>query len=152
VELYKFPNKTYHNGYYTDGVSYPFTDTISEAPILHHNGDFYIFGGVSRYNKVRKWSNFGHEWTIIAKFIFSETKRSKWSIVGQLKKARSSHNAIWTGSNFLIVGGHSKNLVEVCKFNKKFIDCERREPKLSWYYNPALFVVDTPYCESDTYN
>ena len=153
VELYKFPNKTYHDGYYINSDSYPFTSSISGAPILHHNGDFYLFGGrsvIRRYSKVRKRVYYEyHEWATIAKFQFSETKRSKWSIVGQLKKPRSNHNAIWTGSSFLVVGGDGKNLVEVCNFDKRFIDCERQRPKLSWLGSfPKLFVVDEPYCNS----
>lgn len=68
---------------------------------------------------------------------------------------RDGHNAIYTGRNFLIVGGKSTNDLEgqtkpteVCSLDDGAVTCVERGPVLEYYaYTPELFLVASDYCK-----
>ena len=73
-----------------------------------------------------------------------------WASVGELAQARWSHNVLWTGNEFLVVGGAQDNLnTETCVFNDQYnLVCTGRTPKFSKYNQwPQVILVEDDYCQ-----
>ena len=107
--------------------------------MVYRHGGFILFGGYD-YSSGSKLSTIAR---------FDEATR-KWSKLGDLLTARSSHGAVYIPDRrvFLVVGGHYSELAtEECQINGASITCSSRSPKLINYFRwPAFFLVD------DTFN
>ena len=110
--------------------------------MVFHDDSFYVFGG---------WLD-GYHTNNIVKL---DAKTLIWNLVGHLSQHRDGHNAIYTGRNFLIVGGKLGSDLqgftkptEVCSLDNGAITCVERGPILEYYtYTPEVFLVASDYCK-----
>ena len=112
---------------------------IFYAPIIHVDGAFYVIGGRT-----------GHE--IYSKTIARLDSISyEWSKPGDLIKGRRGHNAIFDGSDIIIVGGYDGRYsltTEKCTISGDKVTCVEQDPALQDYsYYPELFLVEEGYCK-----
>lgn len=101
-------------------ASYPYTDDISNAPILFHKSFFIIFGGYKRDSSKSD---------IIAKYT---PATNQWTKLGILRRLRSHHDAVEAPGFFLIVGaGNGKNYeTERCILEGDNMTCAIQPPDL----------------------
>ena len=76
----------------------------------------------------------------------------EWTKAGDLVAGRSSHNAIFDGSNIIVVGGDAGKGVsfntEKCTIAGDKVTCIEQDPALVNYYKyPELFLVEEGYCK-----
>ena len=110
--------------------------------MVYQENAFYVFGG---------WLDDHHTDRIVK----LDAKTLLWTLVGHLNQMRDGHNAIYTGRNFLIVGGKVGNDLagytkptEVCSLDNDAITCVERGPILEYYaYTPEVFLVASDYCK-----
>ena len=76
-----------------------------------------------------------------------------WEKVGELGKNRSSHNAIYLGNVFLVVGGGEEAFnTEKCIYKGNQMTCTEQSPLLREYvYWPELIQVTEDYKERCEY-
>ena len=107
-----------------DTEHYPYHRDISFAPIIYHNGSFYILGGRSEKENPKITST-------IAKY--SETDR-QWTKSGSLQRRRFGHNAIVNTNYIMVFGGIEERAPEEIKSEKCVIlgeiYCSEQEPTL----------------------
>ena len=72
-----------------------------------------------------------------------------WTDVGELKHARRGHNAIFDGTQIIIIGGYTGSYKsENCFVSDANATCRTQEPSLSRYeYYPELYLVSNSFCE-----
>ena len=73
----------------------------------------------------------------------------EWSKAGDLIKGRKGHNAIFDGSNIIVVGGYGTFLkTEYCKITGSMVTCVELDPSLIYYaYYSELFLVEEHFCK-----
>ena len=73
---------------------------------------------------------------------------STWSKVGDLNSARSSHNVIFDGAHFLVIGGSGTQKTEKCAMANGQMTCAEQTPELEMYANyPELYLVPLNFCK-----
>ena len=109
---------------------------IYQAPIVFIDDAFYVIGGYGATNQ-----------KVIGKL---DATSMVWSQAGELVTGRYAHNAIFDGTNILVVGGNASNIkIEKCTFSNGQISCSVQNPALSYYaYYPELFLVPTNFCKN----
>ena len=111
---------------------------ISQAPIVYVDGYFYIIGGYTDVNDYDKTIGRLDATSMI------------WSKSGDLVKGRSGHNAVYDGSNLIVVGGiNGQYKTEKCVISNGQVSCTAQNPTLENYlYYPELFLVPVDYCKT----
>ena len=73
-----------------------------------------------------------------------------WSKAGNLVNGRYAHNAIFDGSNLIVVGGMTGSLkTEKCVISKDHVSCTAQNPALEDYaYYPELVLVQADFCKT----
>merc|ERR1712106_85099 len=118
-------------GDYPDSLA---SSSISYAPIIYSDGGFFVFGGWSDYN--------------IKGIGKLDATTFMWSKVGDLNTRRRSHNVIFDGAHFLVIGGDGTYKTESCKMDNDQMACVEQNPKLTKYaYYPELYLVPLDFCE-----
>ena len=130
---------------WSETESYPFHKDISFAPIIYHNGNFYILGGRSETEPTGSKLI-----STIAKY--NETSR-QWTNSGTLQHRRYGHNAIINSNYIMVFGGVEEKVPAEMKSEKCVIlddiYCSDQEPTLRtegvsngfWNY-PELFNIN----------
>ena len=110
------------------------------APIIHVDRAFYVIGGytgsTSNSKTIAKLDSISYEWTK----------------AGDLIVGRRGHNAIFDGSDIIVVGGYAGSGVslktEKCTIAEGKVTCVEQDPALVDYsYYPELFLVEEGYCK-----
>ena len=107
------------------------------APIIHVDGAFYVIGGstTSTSKTIAKLDSISYEWTK----------------AGDLIVGRQGHNAIFDGSDIIVVGGNiggASTKTEKCTIAEGKVTCVEQDPALEGYsYYPELFLVEDGYCK-----
>lgn len=98
-------------------ASYHFETGIYEARTLHHNDNFFTFGG---------WNGSDH----LSRIASFSPASNTWTDRGRLLTPRDSASVIWSQDAFLVVGGemNGKQSSEKCRFNGEKIECEYQNP------------------------
>ena len=114
-------------------------DRISYAPIVVAEGAFYVIGGYTSFT--------AH--STIARL---DSTTYEWSAAGNLLKGRHGHNAIFDGSDIIVVGGYPGNdesvKTEKCTITEGRVSCVQQNPSLVNYsYYPELFLVEDGFCK-----
>ena len=133
AELYRFFDQSWHvvQDYPYSGSSYMYY-----FPVLFHNDGFLVFGS-NAANSNNK---------IIGRL---DAVTNIWSNVGSLVTPRKGHNAIFTGSEILIVGGAGKRKTEKCIESNGRWTCTEQNPTLEYYsYYPELMMVADDFCKT----
>ena len=73
----------------------------------------------------------------------------EWSKAGDLITGRKGHNAIFDGSDIIVVGGYGTFLkTEYCKIIGSMVTCVELDPSLIYYaYYSELFLVEEHFCK-----
>ena len=113
---------------------------IFYAPIIFVEGAFYVIGGNT--------GSAAYSATI-AKL---DSITYEWSRSGDLLSGRRGHNAIFNGSNIIVVGGYAGSGVslqtEKCTIAEGKVSCVEQDPSLYNYsHYPELFLVEVGYCK-----
>ena len=113
---------------------------IYRAPIIHVEGAFYVIGGVT--------GSTGYSKTIAR----LDSISYEWSKAGDLISGRYGHNAIFDGSNIIVIGGYAGSGVslktEKCSIAEDKVTCIEQDPSLVNYsFYPELFLVEEDYCK-----
>ena len=110
------------------------------APIIHVDRAFYVIGGytgsTSNSKTIAKLDSISYEWTK----------------AGDLIVGRRGHNAIFDGSDFIVVGGNKSGgglvKTEKCTIAEGKVTCVEQNPALvNHYFYPELFLVEDGYCK-----
>ena len=115
-------------------------DDVSYAPVVFAEGAFYVIGG---------WLSSTSRGTTIAKL---DSTSYKWFNSGDLLTGRRYHNAIFDGSNIMVVGGYTLSDVllktEKCTIAGDKVNCVEQDPSIYDYVHyPELFLVEEGYCK-----
>ena len=121
-------------------IPYKESSFIVLAPIIHVDGAFYVIGGLTISNNFSK---------TIARL---DSSSYEWSKAGDLTSGRHSHNAIFDGSDIIVIGGFGGFGVplntEKCSIAKDKVTCIEQEPSLLNYKDyPELFLVEENFCK-----
>ena len=104
---------------------------LGSCSIVAVKDAFYIFDGL--YKEIYRFS-----------------VESKWDYFGWLVNKRSSHNVIYDGTDFFVVGGEEDSdndkliTTERCYFfhqSELKIVCSSQAPSLEGFLHPALFIA-----------
>ena len=112
-------------------------DYVCYAPIVFVDGAFYVIGGATgSYSKtIARLDSISHE----------------WSKAGDLIQGRCGHNAIFDGSDIIVVGGEvgiGSVKTEKCTIAEGKVTCVEQDPSLLDYsFYPELFLVEEGYCK-----
>ena len=75
----------------------------------------------------------------------------EWTKAGDLVAGRYAHNAIFDGSDIIVVGGSvisGSVKTEKCTIAEGKVTCVEQDPALvSYSYYPELFLVEDGYCK-----
>ena len=76
-----------------------------------------------------------------------------WSEAGKLNQGRYTHNAIYEGSNIVVVGGVTGSLnTEVCTVANGEVSCTLQSPALTDFaFYPELFLITVDFCKNWPY-
>ena len=107
--------------------------------MIHVEGAFYIIGGYTSSESNNK---------MIARL---DSISYEWSKAGDLISGRRGHNAIFDGSDIIVIGGYVGSGVslktEKCSIAEGKITCIEQEPSLLNYHEyPELFLVEEDFC------
>ena len=133
-ELYRQASQSWHviEDYPFDGYG----DYMYYAPIVFHNGDFYVFG-----------SDYGNSQNRVIGRLDGET--NLWYKAGSMVTPREGHGVIHTGKEFLVVGGGGHKMTERCVEAGGNIECSEITPRLENYYAyPEMMMVTADFCKS----
>ena len=94
----------------------------------------------------------GHTWSAdysktIAKL---DSTSFEWTKAGDLITGREGHNAIFDGTDLIVVGGDDGDPVktEKCSIAEGQVTCVEQDPLLYDYiYYPELFLVQEGFCK-----
>ena len=115
---------------------YPYTgaDAMNYFSVIFQNSGFLVFGSNSSNSKNK----------IIGRL---DADTRVWSNVGSLVTPRYGHRVIFTGLEFMVVGGYGPLKTEKCIQRNGMIVCEQQEPELNSYDRyPELMMVSKNYC------
>ena len=104
------------------------------APIVYVEGNFYVIGGYagSASKTIAKLDSTSHE----------------WSKSGDLQVGRYAHNAVFDGSDIIVVGGSTEHKTEKCSLSDGQVTCVEQAPSLTDYaYYPELFLIEEGFCK-----
>ena len=122
------------SGNITEIASFPFGTSIRHAPVVALSDVFYIFGGVNEAGPVSR--------------IVALISGSTWVNMGVLNMPRNAHNALWTGRQFMVIGGEGDYAIEMCNEVNGQMTCEDKQPILSQYSRyPEVFLVRAEFCQ-----
>ena len=78
-----------------------------------------------------------------------DTFTYEWSKAGDLIQGRCGHNAIFDGSDIIVVGGDVGSVkTEKCTIAEGKVTCVEQDPSLLDYsFYPELFLVEEGYCK-----
>ena len=130
--------------YYKLNQPYSNATSICDAPIVSHpqSRALFFFGGLYKTYSVTDdiiW--FGPDLTK------GRHGPRRWSKAGKLHTRKESHNAIFDGEVFLVIGGSNYSRTQRCEINGELIECDKQNPRLDDYIQyPALFLVPYAYC------
>merc|ERR1712106_511326 len=114
-------------------AAYPFEAWIYDAPIIHVNGRFMLFGGAgsSRLSRIAAYTPSTNEWTT----------------EGSMKTARNRHGVINVGNEYVVIGGWMKGQQssEKCRYAGDQLECTYQNPTEPLYWT-HLFAVSTGFC------
>ena len=71
----------------------------------------------------------------------------EWSKSGDLQVGRYAHNAVFDGSDIIVVGGSVERKTEKCSLSDGQVTCVEQAPSLSDYYHPELFLIEEGFCK-----
>ena len=118
----------------TEIASFPLGTSFRNAPMVVVNNVFYTFGGINETGKIAE--------------ILALVSGSTWVNMGMLNSSRNAHNALWTGSQFMVVGGGGDTAIELCDLINGKISCVDKQPIFSQYRRyPEMFLVDADFCQ-----
>ena len=109
---------------------------IRAAPLIHVEGVFYVIGGETRSTSYSK---------TLARL---DSISYEWSEAGDLITGRKGHNAIFDGSDIVVVGGYGTCKTQKCTIAENKVTCTEQDPSLVNYaYYPELFLIEEEYCK-----
>ena len=75
----------------------------------------------------------------------------EWSKAGDLIQGRHGHNALFDGTDLIVVGGYVSGAAaktEKCPIFEGKVTCVEQDPAINNYsYYPELFLVENGYCK-----
>ena len=109
-------------------------ERVYRSPIVYAEGAFYIIGDYPNVKTIGRL----------------DAISMVWSNAGELMYAREAHNAIYDGTNIIVVGGELGPIrTESCAVSKGLVTCTGQDPSLKNYFlYPELFLVQADFCKN----
>ena len=106
-------------------------------PVVYADGYFYVIGGRDANTDDKTIGRL-------------DATTMVWSKSGELVNGRWGHNAIYNGSNLIVVGGNSISYkTENCVISNNQVSCTAQNPSLTNYsLYPELFLVPVGFCKT----
>ena len=109
---------------------------LSHHSTVYLKGFYYIFGGWDGSVPMKRIGRL-------------DAITTTWKSMGDMAHARYGHTTLWTGNEFLTVGGQQDSLWTVrCWFEGEGMACKCFTPQLSqWGLWPQVILVEDDYCQ-----